>query len=528
MGDILEQLRRLWRELGTNQKVSLALAVFAIVGVCIALMVWASRPRLQLLYGGMDPKEMAEVTQSIEAAGAKYEIRNGGSSIYVSASEVHSLRMRLASEGIPTGGGVGYEIFDSGSFGISSFVQHTNFVRAVQGELSRTINQLNGVRSSRVMIVIPENELLLTGTEKKPTASVFVDTGGKTLPLEAVDSIRSLVSNAVEGMNVNDVAVVDNRGNVLSAALKDDGNMGMTSSQIKYRKGLEDYYTGKVESMLARVLGAENVVVRVSVGLNMDMQTLVEEQFDPDSQVARRENSQENQVVSTESSRPRVAGEESNVGGGTQNPERDNVLSNTNETRKTTDRTFEINRTTIETVKNPGQISDLTASVFVATPVVSNGQGTMEPQPRNEEELNAIRMMVVNALGITYENDEELQRKVTLQEMPFAPNALSEGMGGESPFSLPVFMDSMRGVLAIVVSIVMLLIFFRMIRGAASSGDRMEVFPSEDGFNGGIDGALSKAKDVTPTISPELLNELIKQNPDKISSALKNWAFPGQ
>lgn len=528
MGDILEQLKRLWRELGMNQRVSLSLAIVGIVAVCVALMAWASRPKLQLLYGGMDPKDMSEVTQSIDAAGVKYEIRNGGSAIYVPANEVHSLRMRLASEGIPSGGGVGFEIFDSGSFGISSFVQHTNFVRAVQGELSRTINQLNGVRSSRVMIVIPENELLVTGSKKKPTASVFVDTGGKTLPLEAVDSIRSLVSNAVEGMNVNDVAVVDNRGNVLSAALQDDGNMGMTSSQIKFRKGLEDYYTGKVESMLARVIGAENVVVRVSVGLNMEMQTLIEEQFDPDSQVARRENSQENQLVSTESARPGVAGEESNVAGGTQNAQRDNVVSNTNETRKTTERTFEINRTTIETVKNPGAISDLTASVFIATPMVETGEGGVQPQPRSEDELNSIRMMVVNALGIAYEDEAELGRKVTIQEMPFAPNALGEGMNASPTFSLPILMDSMRNVLAVLVSVVMLLIFFRMIRGAASSSDRMEVFPSDGSANGGIDGAISKAKDVTPTISPELLNELIKQNPDKISSALKNWAFPDQ
>ena len=524
---MLDQLRRLWKELGTNQKVSLVLAALGIFAVCAALMVWASRPKLQLLYGGLDPKEMGEVTKTVDALGIKYEIRNGGSSIYVESDQVYSARMRLASEGIPSGGGVGYEIFDTGSFGISSFVQHTNFVRAIQGELSRTINQLNGVRSSKVMIVIPENELLISGSKKKPTASVFVDTGGKTLPLEAVDSIRSLVSNAVEGMNVNDVAVVDNRGNVLSAALQDEGQVGMTSSQIKFRKGLEDYYTQKVESMLGRVVGTENVVVRVSVGLNMDMQTLVEEQYDPETQVVRKENTQENQVVSSETSKQGVVGEEANVAGGSQDTSKDNVLSNSNETKKTKDTTYEISRTTIETVKNPGAIQDLTAAVFLALRFVDNGQGVLEPQPRSEAELNTVRMMVVNALGIVYENDQELGRKITIQETEFAPNVLSNDLAGGGSFSLPVVMDSMRSVIAVVISIVMLLFFFRMIRSAANSSDRMEILPPDGSGNGG-DGLGGKAKDVTPSISPELLNELIKQNPDKVSSALKNWAFPDQ
>ncbi len=528
MGEMLDQMGRLWKELGTNQKVSLLIATVGIFVVCGALLIWASRPKLQLLYGGMDPKEMSDVTKTIDSLGIEYEIRNGGSSIYVESNQVYSARMRLASEGIPSGGGVGYEIFDSGSFGISSFVQHTNFVRAIQGELSRTINQLNGVRSSKVMIVIPENELLLSGNEKKPTASVFIDTGGKTLGLEAVDSIRSLVSNSVEGMNVNDVAVVDNRGNVLSAALKDDGHAGMTSSQIKFRKGLEDYYANKVESMLSRVVGQENVVVRVSVGLDMDMQTLVEEQYDPDTQVVRQENSQETQTISSETSKQGVVGEEANVGGGNQNSAPDDILSNSNETNKVKDTSYEINRTKIETVKSPGAIQDLSAAVFLALRFQDNGQGVLEPQPRTEDQLDTIRMMVVNALGVNYETDEELSRKVSIEESEFVTNALAVGVAGGEGFSLPMIMDSLRSVLAILVSVVMLLFFFRMIRSAANSSASMEILPADNGGGGGGDQSGSNAKDVTPGISPELLNELIKQNPNKVSSALKNWAFPDQ
>ena len=521
---MLDQLVRLWKELGINQRVSLVFALVGILAVIVGLLIWANRPRMQLLYGGLDSKDMADVTKSVDGMGVKYEIRNGGSSIYVDSREVYNARMQLASEGVPSGGGVGYEIFDTGSFGVSSFVQHTNFVRAIQGELARTINQLDGVRSSKVMIVIPENELLINGPEKKPTASVFVDTGSRTLGLDAVDSIRSLVSNAVEGMDPNDVAVVDNRGNVISQALYDDETVGMSSGHIKYRKSLEDYYSKKVETMLAKVVGAENVVVRVSVGLDMDMQTLVEEQFDPNTQVARKESTNENQVVSTETVQNGTVGENANVLGGNGNAAEDNVKSNSNETKKQKDTTYEISKRTVETVKNPGGIRNLNAAVFLALQFEDNGQGVLEPRPRTEEQLNRIRQMVVNALGIEYESDEELQRRVTVDESEFRVTNYLDGTGsGAGLGGMSGILDLLKNIAAIGISIFMLLFFFRMIKNASSfGGGNMEVLPPDEEMrNGGV-------KDVTPTISPELLNELIKQNPDKVSSALKNWAFPDQ
>jgi flagellar M-ring protein FliF len=527
---MLDQLRLIWKDLGMNQKVSLVVASLGILLVTVALLVWSSRPKMQLLYGGLNPEEMGEVTKTVDSMGVKYEIRNGGSSIYVTSSDVHQARMRLATEGLPSGGGVGYEIFDSGSFGISSFVQHTNFVRAIQGELARTINQLDGVNSSKVMIVIPENELLLTGPQKKPTASVFVDSGSRTLGLEAVDSIRSLVSNAVEGMSLNDVAVVDNKGKVLSEALRDDGAMGMTSSQIKFRKSVEDYYTQKVESMLARIVGGENVVVRVSVGLDMDMRTLVEEQFDPDAQVVRSENSTENNVISSETSKASVAGEEANTPGGTTTTGRDNVVARSEEIKKVKDTNYEINKTTIETIRNPGSIQQLNAAVFLALQFVDSGQGVLEPQPRSQEQMDRLQLMVVNALGMEYDSEEDLDRRVTIEEIEFsAPSYAFDGAGGA--FDITTIIDASRSILAVAISVVMLMVFFRMIKNAAKSSDGLEVLPPEADNRasaGGSAGNGISAKDVTPAISPELLNELIKQNPDKVSSALKNWAFPDQ
>jgi flagellar M-ring protein FliF len=519
MSDLFQQIGRLWKELGTNQKASLLIAGLGIIAVIGGLLFWAGRPRMQLLYGGLDGKEMGEITKAVDGLGIKYEIRNGGSAIYVNSKEVYAARMKLAADGMPSGGGVGFEIFDSGSFGISNFVQRTNYVRAIQGELSRTINQLDGVRGSKVMIVIPESELLINGPQKKPTASVFVDTGSRALPIEAVDSIRSLVSSSVEGLNPNNVSVVDNRGNVLSEALKDDGTMGASSSQIKHRKALEDYYTQKVEGMLARVVGRENVVVRVSVGLDMETQTLREEQYDPEGQVVRKENTSENTTVSTETNPAGVVGEAANVAGGTQTPGSGSTVNNSQETQKTKESSYEINRKTIETVKAPGGIRSLTASVFLALQYANNGQGVQEPKPRTEEQINSLRKMVVNAMGVEYANDEELMKKVSIAETEFSSDgAIAVETGGG--MDMGSIIDMGRNVAAVVISIVMLLFFFRLVKSSANESSSMEVLNAEQA------AAANNAKDATPLISPELLNELIKQSPEKVSSALKNWAFP--
>jgi flagellar M-ring protein FliF len=183
------------------------------------------------------------------------------------------MRMQLAGRGIPQGDGVGFEIFDKPNFGISDFVQRANYVRAVQGELSRTISQINEVESARVMIVLPENRLLLD-KDKFPTASVFVRVRGNSqLPPQSINSIRFLVANSVEGLKPNHVSVVDNLGNVLSENADDDSMAGVTSSQLAARRNLEQYLAKKAQDMLEKVLGPGQAIVRVSAEINYDTVT---------------------------------------------------------------------------------------------------------------------------------------------------------------------------------------------------------------------------------------------------------------
>src|SRR5208282_2872164 len=281
-----QQLAGIWKQLGLNQRISIILASGVVCAGLAAMMYWSSRTDFSLLYGKLEEGEASKVIAALDESKVPYQVRGSGA-IYVPSDKVYQARMQMAGKGIPRGEGVGFEIFDKANFGISDFVQRANYTRAVQGELARTISQLDQIESARVMIVMPENRLVVDNA-RKPTASVFVRVRGNAqLPAAAVNSIRFLVADSVEGLQVNNVSVVDNQGNVLSANEESDSVAGLSNNQLTARRNFEQYLTKKAQGMLEQVLGAGQAVVRVSADLNWDTVTKTEEKFDPDGQVAR-------------------------------------------------------------------------------------------------------------------------------------------------------------------------------------------------------------------------------------------------
>src|SRR6266581_3728800 len=309
------QLLGIWKQLGLNQRISVVLAAIIVTIALGSLAFWSSRVDYALLYGKLDDAEAAKVIAVLDETKVPHKVGQSGGAIYVPRDQVHLMRMQLASKGIPRGDGVGFEIFDKANFGISDFVQRANYVRALQGELARTIGQLDEVEAARVMIVLPENRLLLDD-HKHPTASVFVRTKGHSpLAPTAVNSIRFLVANSVEGLQANQVTVVDNRGNVLSENSENESLLGLTSSQLAARRNLEQYLGKKAEGMLEAVLGSGQAVVRVAAEINLESLTRTEEKFDPDGQVPRMTTLNDESVDSTTSSgNGGVAGVASNLG----------------------------------------------------------------------------------------------------------------------------------------------------------------------------------------------------------------------
>ena len=532
MGTVIEQFSKVWQSLGINQKVSIVLSVGGVLIGMIAIIVWSSRPRMQLLYGRLDAQEMAEVVRVVEERAVEYELKGSGSSIFVPSDQVHGLRMSLAAEGIPNGGSVGFEIFDQGNFGISDFVQRTNYIRAVQGELGRTISQLRGVRSARVMVVIPENRMIVSESGSAgATASVFVETGGLTLDEGAVSSIRFLVANAVEGLETRNVAVVDSNGNALSQDIAEDDTVGLASGQFKFRKGLEDYFSNKVESMLTPIVGFGNVIARVSVELDTTTQTLQEETFDPEGQVIRNSTITEDKSESTSENANNPAGITGNVPDDNGNVANGRPIQQTADESVSRTTTFEINKTIRETVRMPGGISGMQAAVLLASQFDGDGDDA-QPVPRGQEELDKIRRMVINALGIITPAGANLEEYVTVAEKPFV-----EPVPGFSAPREPSFMDTVnvtdiaRNAIGVGVAVVMFVMFLRMLKRYKPEAVDVEVMEERNGGAGGPGGGDQKQlemADIGGQITPEFLNELIQERPENISTALKNWVSSQQ
>lgn len=526
MKDFGQSLLNLWKHLGINQRVSLIVAALGVLGGLIAIAWWSRQPDYQLLYGRLSEKDSAAIISQLQSQNIPHKIANGGSTVYVPSANVYKLRMELASKGIPTGDGVGFEIFDKGQFGLSDFVQRTNYVRALQGELARTITQLDGVRAARVMIVQPENRLLLTDQGIKPTASVFVELSKSKLESEAVNSIRHLVANAVQGLVVDQVAVVDHKGRVLSEELKQDPMLGTASSQMKYKQQVEDYLSKKVETMLVPVLGSGQVVVRVSADIDTESSTQTQERYDPDGSVVRTQNTTEDTSKSTEARSGGATGIAANVpaGGQAQADAGARPITETETTRKNLTTQYEINRTLTNVTRLPGGIRNLSAAVFVAQRIVQPAEGTPAgtkptPQPRTPEELQALRQIVMNALGLKLAPNQAPESIVSLQEMPFAAEPASQQIATiQSETRVQSWLDTGSRYGAVALAAGLFYLFLRLLKK-----QKPEPVPVELLADVPVNQQRGALQLNGSSLTPEMLNELIRQKPANVGAALRDW-----
>jgi flagellar M-ring protein FliF len=360
------------------------------------------------------------------------------------------------------------------------------------------------------MIVLPENRLLFSDAKSKPTASVFVDAGTGALGQSSVNSIRFLVANSVEGLQVDDVAVIDSGGNVLTESMKDDGAFGEASTQMKLRKNIEDYLSTKVETMLSQVLGPGNAVVRVSAELESDATTKTQETFDPDGQVLRSEVITEDTSTTSQSpgdgssstSPQQSVGVTANTPGNNHGSSALNktVGKDSEQSRKNHTNSYEINKTTVNAVRSPGAVTSLSAAVFISA----------KAQPRTPEELESIRKMVVNALGVKNDTAKASDRTVTLQEVAFEGQVETKPKLTDLIYSNS---DLLRNAIACVVAFGVLLVFVGMLKRSKPDAIPIELLRSEP----------ASSAPSTPAISAEILNELIRQKPANVGAALRGW-----
>jgi flagellar M-ring protein FliF len=516
------QLLGIWKQLGLNQRISIVLAGGVVVLGLFGIAFWSGQPNFGLLYGKLDDSEAAKVVGVLEELKVPHKVGQGGSAIYVPLDKVHTMRMQLASRGIPRGDGVGFEIFDKPNFGISDFVQRANYLRAIQGELARTIAQLDEVEAARVMVVAPENRLLVDN-QKKPTASVFIRTrGGAPMGASAVNAIRFLVANAVEGLQASQVTVVDNRGNVLSENTDTDSVAGLTASQLSARRNLEHYLGKKAEGMLETVLGPGQAVVRVSAEINVDSLTRVEEKFDPEGQVVRTSTVNDESTDTTSLTGSGGApGLESNLGGDT-----NTVASPSNNSRvkkKVTESEYEINKTVSNLTQLAGGIKRLSAAVFVAARY--EGTGTERKlTPRPPEELEKLRRIVQSAVGIqppTPGSTTSRSDEITLEEMPFNDSLSEVAQDTTRQQTRQFWWDQAHKLVYVGIVLAVFAVFWRLLK-RTPAGSLTEL--SATGANGSANAQAEwRAPQRGGIVSVEVLNKLVRENPNNFSDAIQNW-----
>ncbi|MEC8928574.1 MAG: flagellar basal-body MS-ring/collar protein FliF [Verrucomicrobiota bacterium] len=404
---LIQQLLGIWKELGLNQKVTVVVSgVVMLIGLAVVVF-YTSRAEYTLLYGGLDSSQAGKVTAALDEQSVPYRAGAGGNSIYVPREQVYKMRMQLAAQGIPKASGVGYEIFDKQTFGMSDFVQRANYRRAMQGELSRTISKMEGVESARVMIVEDENRLIVD-PNKKPTASVFLNvTSPGIIDQRGVNSIRFLVANSVAGLKFNQVSVHDQSG--ILASNDDDGSLGQVSgNRLTMKQNVEQYLARKVQSMLEKVYGSGEVVVRVAANINHDSITSTDEVYDPQAKVERSITEKTENTANAAPTPGGTPGTVANTSVATNNAA-PSITSNTL-TNKQTVTEYAVSRSVTNVVKLAGAITRVAATVFI------NQNGT---QQRTEQQLEVLKRAAQNALGAQFAGNTDTQTDITVIEQSF-------------------------------------------------------------------------------------------------------------
>ena len=535
-----QQLQEIWKQLGVSQRVSVALATAVFLIGLVGVIFWSGREDYSLLYGKLSDSEASRVIAALNDAKVPYKVGGGGGSILVPAEKVHVTRMQLAGKGIPRSDGVGFEIFDKPNFGISDFIQRANYVRALQGELARTIAQIDEIESARVMVVMPENRLLID-KDKHATASVFLRlrSNGQLAP-PAVNSIRFLVANSVEGLKPNYVSIVDNLGNVLSENVENDSLVGMTATQLDARRNLEQYLAKKAEGMLEKVLGPGQAIVRVSAEINFDSTERKEVKYDPESQVIRSQTKDESNEDTTTASNNEVAGVSANTPGNSNyNAQAGMPLANTKNKKLTGQTMYEINQITSNFVQAAGGLKRLSAAVTVAAKVEGEG-ANRKMVSRSTEEIEKLRRLVSNVLGTDLTRGDQ----INVEELPFNDQFATEVTRNLQNQEKRDFWWTLgRNVGYPVLALAVLFTFVRLFKrlSAESPGmglplGRIPIYTGNGHSNGHGNGNGNGngnghhplffdrgAQNEPETVTVEVLNQLIKENPDNMTQAIRAW-----
>jgi flagellar M-ring protein FliF len=522
--------------LGASRLLAMVAVTAALIGFFAFVIMRVTTPQMTTLFTDLSLEDSTGIIKELERQAIPFELRNDGALIMVPKDKVTRLRMKLAEGGLPKGGGVGYEIFDkSDALGTTSFVQNINHLRALEGELARTIRAIDRVQAARVHLVLPERPLFSRETPE-PSASIVLRVRGALEP-QQIRAIRHLVASAVNGLKPQRVSIVDEAGQLLADGASGDAD---NAAGDERRAAFEKRMRNQVEAIVSSVVGQGRARVQLSADFDYNKVTQTSDKFDPEGRVLRSTQTREESSVTADNSGQVTVNNElpGNQGGGTAATARDQSKK-TEETNN-----YEISRTTKTEVTEAGRVNRLSVAVLVDGAYTKNEKGEMVYQERSKEELDRIAALVRSSIGFDQKRGDQVEVvNLKFAEAPAVP-AVAEptGLLGMLQFTKD---DVMYVIELGVLMLLSLVVLFMVIRPLVKRILASEVVPappgeaslpaltdgSEQGGTGqslvpGGAAALIDVAQVQGQVhaqSVHRVGELAERNPNETATIVRQW-----
>lgn len=393
------------KKLGAPRLAAMGVVSLGLVGFFVYIIMRMSQPQMALLFSDLTLEDSSQIVKELERRQVRFQLRNDGAQLFVPQEQVARVRLQLAESGMPRGGGIGYEIFDKGdALSSTSFVQNMNQLRALEGELARTIRGIERVQSARVHLVLPERALF-SRERTEPSASIVLRVRGGLEP-QQIRAVRHLVASAVRGLSPQRISIVDEGGRLLADGAGDAS--GMMGSTIDERKaGQERRLREQVESIIASVVGPGRARVQVAADMDFNRVTQTSDDFDPERRVVRSTQTREEQSTSNE-------GRDGQVTVGNELPGANQTAPGQNASREASRKSeetinYEIARTQRTEVIEGGRIKRVSVAVLVDGIYARDPQGNVNYQPRPQEELDRIGALVRSAIGFDQRRGDQVE-----------------------------------------------------------------------------------------------------------------------
>ena len=526
----MQSLVSFLKGLGASRLMAMVAVTAALIGFFAFVIMRVTTPQMTTLFTDLSMEDSSAVIKDLERQAIPFEIRNDGSLIMVPKDKVTRLRMKLAEGGLPKGGGVGYEIFDkSDALGTTSFVQNINHLRALEGELARTIRAIDRVQAARVHLVLPERPLFARETPE-PSASIVVRVRGSLEP-QQIRAIRHLVASAVNGLKPQRVSIVDEAGQLLA-----DGAGGPNDNTIadERRTAFEKRMRNEVEAIVSSVVGAGRARVQLSADFDYNKITQTSDKFDPEGRVLRSSQTREESSLTAENNGQVTVGNE--LPGNQQNSTTPVARDQSKKTEETNN--YEISRTTKTEVTEAGRVNRISVAVLVDGIYSKNDKGEMVYQDRTKDQLDRISALVRSAIGFDQKRGDQVEvQNLRFAEAPaVAPINEPTGILGLLQFTKDDVMYFIELGVMMLLSLVVLFMVIRPLVRRILASEMVPALPEP--LAALPEPAPAPAQNLVPTntavdvaqVQGQLhaqtmhrVGELVERNPNETVSIVRQW-----